>query len=316
MIEISVVSPVLNEEKTIKEFIDKLTQCLEAIKIKYEIIFALDPCSDNTEKIILDECEKNKNVKLVTLSRKFGQPAATIAGLSYARGNYIVVIDADLQDPPELITELYKKIITGYDVVYAQREKRDGENFIKKFVSLVGYKMINYFSEVNIPQNVGDFRIMKKKIVNEVLKLNESHGFLRGLVSFVGFKQGKVKYIRKERFAGETKYNKFFGSLTIGLNGLFGFTSKPLQLVSFIGFFFSLFSFLLASWYFFQKILGFNITPGLSTTVITIAFFSGIQLIALGIIGEYIGRIYDEVKKRPKFIIDKTFNINENSENK
>ena len=316
MIEISVVSPVLNEEKTIKEFIDKLTQCLEAIKIKYEIIFVLDPCSDNTEKIILDECEKNKNIKLVTLSRKFGQPAATIAGLSYAKGNYIVVIDADLQDPPELITELYQKIITGYDVVYAEREKRHGENFIKKLVTLVGYKMINYFSEVNIPQNVGDFRIMKKKIVNEVLKLNESHGFLRGMVSFVGFKQDKVKYIRKERFAGKTKYNKFFGSFTIGLNGLFGFTSRPLQLVSLLGFFFSLFSFLLAAWYFFQKILGFNITAGLSTTVITITFFSGIQLIALGIIGEYIGRIYDEVKKRPKFIIDKTFNINEDSENK
>ena len=254
--------------------------------------------------------KKNSQLKLITLSRRFGQPAATLAGLSNAKGTYVVVIDSDLQDPPELIKDMYNKILTGYDVVYAEREKRHGENIIKKFVSAFGYKIINYFSEVNIPTNVGDFRIMKKKIVTEILNLNESHGFLRGLVSFVGFKQTSLKYVRNERYSGKTKYNPFFGSFKIGLNGLFGFTSRPLQFVSILGFFFSIFSFLFGAWYFLQKVIGFDLTPGLSTTIITITFFSGIQLIALGIIGEYIGRIYDEVKKRPKYIIDKKVNLN------
>lgn len=314
MIEISVVTPVLNEEETILKFIEKLNLTLLNLNKNYEIIFVLDPCSDKTEELILNEAKKNKNIKLITLSRKFGQPAATLAGLGFAKGEYVVVIDADLQDPPELIKDLYEKIKSGYDVIYAEREKRHGESIIKKIVSGIGYKVINYFSEVNIPTNVGDFRIMNKKIVRELLNLNESHGFLRGLVSFVGFKQSSIKYIRDERYAGKTKYNRFIGSLKIGLNGLFGFTSRPLQFVSLLGIFFSIFSFVFGGWYFLQKILGFDLTPGLSTTVITITFFSGIQLIALGIIGEYIGRIYDEVKKRPKYIIDKTFNINEHNQ--
>ena len=314
MIEISVVTPVLNEEETILKFIEKLNLTLLNLNKNYEIIFVLDPCSDKTEELILNEAKKNKNIKLITLSRKFGQPAATLAGLGFAKGEYVVVIDADLQDPPELIKDLYEKIKSGYDVIYAEREKRHGESIIKKIVSGIGYKVINYFSEVNIPTNVGDFRIMNKKIVRELLNLNESHGFLRGLVSFVGFKQSSIKYIRDKRYAGKTKYNRFIGSLKIGLNGLFGFTSRPLQFVSLLGIFFSIFSFVFGGWYFLQKILGFDLTPGLSTTVITITFFSGIQLIALGIIGEYIGRIYDEVKKRPKYIIDKTFNINEHNQ--
>lgn len=309
MIEISIVSPILNEEETILKFLEKLNDSLKDLEVSYEIILVLDPCTDNTEKILLEEANKNKLLKVITLSRRFGQPAATLAGLSHANGNYVVVIDSDLQDPPELIKDMYKKITDGYDVVYAEREKRHGENAIKKFVSAFGYKIINYFSEVNIPTNVGDFRIMKKKIVTEILNLNESHGFLRGLVSFVGFKQTSIKYIRNERYSGKTKYNPFIGSLKIGLNGLFGFTSRPLQFVSIIGIFFSIFSFLFGAWYFLQKIIGFDLTPGLSTTVITITFFSGIQLVALGIIGEYIGRIYDEVKKRPKFIIDKKINF-------
>ena len=313
MIEISIVTPILNEEETISIFLEKLKKTLEEIDVSYEIILVLDPCSDNTENIVLEEAKKNNSLKVITLSRRFGQPAATLAGLSYAKGNFVVVIDADLQDPPELIADLYKKILNGYDVVYAEREKRHGENIVKKFISAFGYKIINYFSEVNIPTNVGDFRIMSKKIVNEILNLNESHGFLRGLVSFVGFKQTSLKYIRNERYSGKTKYNPFFGSLRIGLNGLFGFTSRPLQFVSIIGIFFSIFSFLFGAWYFLQKIIGSNLTPGLSTTVIIITFFSGIQLIALGIIGEYIGRIYDEVKKRPKYIVDKKININQNN---
>ena len=310
MIEISIVSPILNEEETILKFLEKLNDTLKDLNVSYEIVLVLDPCTDNTEKILFEEANKNKLIKIITLSRRFGQPAATLAGLSHTNGNYVVVIDSDLQDPPELIKDLYKKICTGYDVVYAEREKRHGENVIKKFVSAFGYKIINYFSEVNIPANVGDFRIMKKKIVTEILNLNESHGFLRGLVSFVGFKQTSLKYIRNQRYSGKTKYNPFFGSLRIGLNGLFGFTSRPLQFVSVLGIFFSIFSFLFGAWYFLQKIIGFDLTPGLSTTVITITFFSGLQLIALGIIGEYIGRIYEEVKKRPKYIIDKKINLN------
>jgi len=311
MTEISIIVPVRNESHNIKPFLLRTEKVLHKIGKDYEIIFALDPSTDDTEAIILSEIKRNKNIRLLIFSRIFGQPAATMAGISNCKGSYCVIIDVDLQDPPELIEDLYNKVISGYEVVYAKRKSRKGETFLKKKISSTAYYLINKFSDVHIPRDTGDYRIFSRKIINHLLELNESHGFLRGLVAYIGFNQSFVEYDREERFAGKSKYNKFFGSFKIGFNGLIGFSSKPLFFMSIIGFAISLLSFLLGVWYLFQKISGINFTPGLTTTVILISFFAGVQLLGLGLLGEYVGRIYDEVKKRPKYILDKKINFDD-----
>ena len=311
MTEISIVVPIYKEYENIKPFLQRTENILKKMEKSYEIIFALDPSPDNTEEIILDEIKRNKNIKLLVFSRRFGQPAATVAGIVNCRGSYCVIIDVDLQDPPELINELYKKITAGYEVVYAKRKSRKGETFFKKKISSFAYYFINKLSDVHIPGDTGDFRIISRKVIDQLSKLNEKHGFLRGMVAFVGFKQSYVEYDRDKRNAGKGKYNKFFGSLTIGLNGLIGFSSRPLLLMSISGFIIALFSFFLGIWYLFQKIAGFDLTPGLTTTVILISFFAGVQLLGLGLLGEYVGRIYDEVKQRPKYILDKKINFDD-----
>ena len=311
MIEISIIVPIYNEEENIKSFLQRTEKILDKIGKSYEIIFALDPSLDNSENIILEEIKRNKNIKLLIFSRQFGQPAATVAGISNCKGSYCVTIDVDLQDPPEIIENLYNKIISGYEVVYAKRKSRKGETFLKKLISSIAYYLINKFSDIQIPRDTGDYRIFSRKVINHLLKLNESHGYLRGLVAFVGFKQAFVEYDREKRFAGKGKYNKFSGSLKIGFNGLIGFSSKPLFFMSVSGFLIALLSFLLGFWCVIQKITDINLTPGLTTTVILISFFAGIQLLGLGLLGEYVGRIYDEVKKRPKYILDKKINFDD-----
>lgn len=306
---ISVVIPVYKEENNIRPFLGRVIPVMSKIGEPFELIFALDPSPDRTEEVILEEINKNSNIKLLVFSRRFGQPAATIAGILNCTGMTCVVIDVDLQDPPELIENLYLKFQEGYDVVYAQRRSRKGETLVKRFVSYVGYAVINRLSDIKIPRNTGDFRIISRRVIEEIRRLNESHGFLRGLVAYVGFRQTFLEYDRDERFSGKGNYNRLTGSLKIGLNGLVGFSSRPLQIMSLAGFGFAGGSFLLGVWYVVQKLLGMNVTPGLSTIVLVITFFSGVQLVGLGLIGEYIGRIYDEVKRRPSFIVDRQVNF-------
>jgi dolichol-phosphate mannosyltransferase len=209
--------------------------------------------------------------------------------------------------------DLYLKFVENkdLDVIYAKRKSRKGETIIKKIFSKFGYFVINKFSDINIPRDTGDFRILSKRVVDKLIQHQEAHAFLRGMVAYIGFKQDFIEYERDERLYGKSKYNRFFGSLKIGLNGIFGFTSKPLIIMSITGFFLSFFSFLLGLLYLIQKIIGINLTPGLSTIVILITFFSGVQLLSLGLVGEYISRIYDEIKKRPLYIIDKKINFSE-----
>jgi len=304
-VDLSVVIPVYKEEANILPFLSRLIPVVRAISRTSEIIFVLDPSPDNTEQVIIENSQINSDVKLIKMSRRFGQPAATMAGLAYSRGRRVVVIDVDLQDPPELIADLNSKIDEGFDVVYATRRTRDGETFIKKIFAKMGYKVINSLSEVQIPQNTGDFRMMSRRVVDEICALNEKHGFLRGLVAYVGFNQTGIMYDRDSRHAGTGNYNRYLGSLRIGVNGLVGFSAKPLNIMSMVGGIIAAFSFLLGGWYGIQKIFNVSITPGLSTTVILISFFAGIQLLSLGLVGEYISRIYDEVKNRPMFIVEK-----------
>jgi glycosyltransferase involved in cell wall biosynthesis len=307
--EISVVVPVYKEEANIGPFLERLEPVLQAISPSYEILFCLDPSPDNTEGEIMQQIQRNQRIRLIVFSRRFGQPAATMAGIFASRGNTCVVIDVDLQDRPELIPGLYTKLREGYEVVFAKRRTRKGETLAKRIISHLGYTAINRLSDVQIPRNTGDFRIMSRRVVEELRRLNESHGFLRGLVAYVGFKQAYVEYDRDERYAGKGNYNRLTGSLKIGLNGLISFSTRPLQLMSIAGFLLAGFSFLLGGWYLLQKLIGVELTPGLPTTVLVVSFFSGVQLLGLGLMGEYIGRIYDEVKRRPMFIVDKRVNF-------
>ena len=244
-------------------------------------------------------------------SRQFGQPAATVAGISNCKGSYCVTIDVDLQDPPEIIENLYNKIISGYEVVYAKRKSRKGETFFKKIISSIAYYLINKFSDIHIPRDTGDYRIFSRRVIGHLVRLNESHGFLRGMVAFVGFNQTFVEYDRDERYLGKRKYNNHWYRNQSCCRGLIGFSSKPLFFMSVSGFLIALLSFLLGFWCVIQKITDINLTPGLTTTVILISFFAGVQLLGLGLLGEYVGRIYDEVKKRPKYILDKKINFDE-----
>ncbi len=312
-IAISVVVPVYKEERNIVPFLHRLEPVLETMVDSYEVIFALDPCTDRTEEVILEQIKRNPRIKLLVFSRRFGQPAATMAGILSSIGQTCVVIDVDLQDQPELIATMHAKLAEGYEVVYARRRSRKGETLVKRVISHVGYAVINRMGDVQIPRNTGDFRIMTRRVIEELRGLNESHGFLRGLVAYVGFKQAFIEYDRDERFAGSGNYNRLTGSLKIGLNGLISFSSRPLQLMSLAGLVLAGFSFLIGGWYVLQKLAGFDLTPGLSTTVLVVTFFSGVQLLALGLMGEYVGRIYDEVKQRPMYIVDRKINFDQSS---
>lgn len=312
--KLSVIVPVYKEAANIQPFLTRMEAVVSKMELTYEIIFCLDPSPDQTEEVIQQEIERNPNIRLIVFSRRFGQPAATMAGVLLCKGEACLVIDVDLQDPPELIESMYQKLPEGYEVVYAKRRSRKGETLIKRFVSYLGYSVINRLSDVRIPRNTGDFRIMTRRVIEELRRLNESHGFLRGLVAYVGFKQAFVEYDRDERFAGNGNYNRFLGSLKIGLNGLVSFSSRPLQMMSILGVIIAGFSFLLGLWYLVQKLIGIDLTPGLSTTILVISFFAGMQLLSLGLMGEYVGRIYDEVKQRPMFIVDKIVDNNQENE--
>ena len=302
--KISIVVPVYKEEANIPLFLERMQKVATGREWDWEILFVLDPSPDRTYEVIKDWMDRDPHIGLLRMSRRFGQPAATMAGILNCTGDACVVIDVDLQDPPELIVEMAEKWQEGYDVVYAQRRTRKGETVVKQIVAHVGYKVINNLADIEIPRNVGDFRLMDRKVIEELRKLKEHHGFLRGLVAFVGYRQTAVQYDRDERAMGTGNYNRYLGSLKIGLNGLICFSSRPLQVISLFGILVALLGFALGLWYFIQKaILGVDLTPGLSTTVIVITFFSGVQLLSLGLVGEYIGRIYDEVKERPMYII-------------
>jgi glycosyltransferase involved in cell wall biosynthesis len=307
--DISLVVPVYKEEASIRPFLVRAELTFASLQKTYEIIFTLDPSPDRTEEVILEEINRNQNIKLMVFSRRFGQPAATMAGILSCTGETCVVIDVDLQDQPELIEQMYARLSDGYEVVYAKRRSRKGETLLKQLISHLGYFLINKFSDVQIPRNTGDFRIMTRRVIEELRVLNESHGFLRGLVAYVGFKQTFIEYDRDERYAGVGNYNRFTGSLKIGFNGLIGFSSKPLFAMSIAGFILAGLSFFLGTWYVIQKLSGIDLTPGLSTTVLLVSFFSGVQLLGLGLIGEYVGRIYDEVKRRPLYIVDRKVNF-------
>lgn len=307
---LSLIVPVYREEKNIPEFLRRIRPVLSGVTEEYEIIFSLDPSPDRTEEVILEARAVDPRIKLLRFSRRFGQPMATLAGMQYSTGEAVIVMDVDMQDPPELVGEMIAKWREGYEVVLPQRRQRTGEPWLKKLVSAVGYKVINKIADVQIPPNTGDFRLMSRRVVEEVVRLKESHGFLRGMVAVVGFRQCLIPFDRPPRFTGETNYNRFFGSLRIGFNGIFCFSTYALQLSTIMGFIIAGFSFLLMAVYLFYKLMGWSILWGNPTLVILVSFLGGIQLISVGILGEYIGRIYEEVRGRPKYIVARAEGVN------
>ena len=307
--KISVVVPVYREEENIRAFLARLRPVLERIGA-YEIIFCLDPSPDRSEEVIAEEAAADPRVGLLRFTRRFGQPAATMAGILNCRGECCAVIDADLQDPPEVIEKMYAKLVEGYDVVTARRVGRKGETALKRLVAGLGYWLIDRMSDVAIPRNTGDFRIINRRVIEELRGLREGHGFLRGLVALVGLRQSFVEYEREARDAGTSKYNRYIGSLRIGLNGLFGFSTFPLSLMLWTGFGVLLFSLAMIVFILLAKLVfGKGYPMGVPTIIILVLFMGGVQLMAVGVLGEYIGRIYDEVRRRPLFIVERAINV-------
>ena len=302
--KLSVVVPVYNEENGIAPFLERTEKVVEDLGCDYEIIFSLDPSTDRTYEVIKENMKRNHHIKLITMSRRFRQAAATMAGVLNCSGDICVVIDVDLQDPPEVITELVEKWQEGYDVVYAQRIDRQGETKIRKLIDLTAYRVINFLSDVEIPVDTADFRLINRRVIEEIRKMPETNMFFRGMVSYVGFKQTAVRYHREAREADVSKYNRLWGEFRMGFHGIFCFSSKPLEYVTFLGGFMTAFGVFLSLIYFFQKVILRKWKTTVSGVTALIWFIGGINVFVSGLLGEYITRIYDDVKGRQRFIID------------
>lgn len=310
MKKISVVIPMYYEEEVANECYNRMKKNLnELSQYDYEIIFVNDGSKDKTLEILQDIAKQDKKVKIVSFSRNFGHQAAVTAGLKYITGDCGIIIDADMQDPPEVIKDMIKLWEEGNEVIYAKRKKREGETAFKLFTATMFYKVLNGLSEVEIPKDTGDFRLADRKVIDVINSLPEHNKFLRGLFSWVGFKQVPFEYERKERFAGETKY-PLKKMLKLATDGIIGFSTKPLKIIGGIGFISVVISVLILIYALLNCIFSWDvIAKGWTSIMFSMTFLIGIQLMSIWLVAEYISRIYDEAKGRPQYIIDKTINI-------
>lgn len=310
MKKISIIVPMYNEQEVATICYDRLTQVLVKMdKYDYEIIFVNDGSRDKTLEILEAIAKKDKSVKLISFSRNFGHQAAVTAGLRSATGDATVIIDADMQDPPEVIPEMIELWEEGHDVVYAVRNTRRGESKFKLLTAKAFYRMLNKLSDVKIPIDTGDFRLVDKKVVEVLANLPEHNKFLRGLSSWVGFKQVPYEYERQERVAGKTKY-PFKKMLKLALDGVINFSTKPLKLIGGLGLVCILISFAILIYAVLSYAFEWNtLVPGWTSIMVTITFMSGMQFLTIWMLSEYISRIYDEVRRRPEYIIEKTQNL-------
>lgn len=309
---LSIILPVFNEQDNIPVLYKELRENLK--KINYEIIFVNDGSNDNSRRIIEGLYRKNPKVKLINFSRNFGHQIAISCGLDYAQGDAAIILDADLQDTPSLIPEMLRKWQKGYDVVYAIRKSRKGESFFKTVTAHFFYILINLMSKTKMPQNVGDFRLVSRKVIDTLKETQEYQRFLRGMISWVGFNQTGIEFERRERFAGRSKYSSV-SMLKLAVDALLSFSFFPLRIASFIGITTALGA-IIFIFYTLYITTGGQTVKGWSSTIVIILFLGSIQLITIGIIGEYLGRIYEEVKKRPLYVIESTKGLKVPSENK
>lgn len=303
-IKYSVVIPIYNEEDNIPILYERLVNVLNNLDGEYEIILVDDGSSDSSWELIENISSRDKMVKAIKFTRNFGHQIAITSGINNACGSAIISMDADLQDPPEVIPDLVEKWEEGYDIVYAKRKKRKGENFIKRGFAWLFYRFINRISTVEIPLDVGDFRLIDRKVADVLKDLNEHYRFIRGLTSWIGYRHTSVEFVREARLKGKPKYS-FWKLLKLALNGIFSFSIAPIQFASYMGFIVSIFAFLYAIWAIVAKFALDRAIPGWTSIIVVVLFLGGVQLITLGIIGEYLARTYGEVKRRPLYIIDK-----------
>ena len=309
---ISIVVPVFNEAEVIEASHARLAKAMDAVpQVDYEILFVNDGSSDGSAQRLADLAMLDSRVKVLRFSRNFGHQIAITAGIDHAEGDAVVVIDADLQDPPEVIPQFIDKWLEGYDIVYGVREKRHGETAMKLFTASLFYRLIRLFSKIDIPQDVGDFRLMSRRAVDYLKQMTEKDRFVRGLVSWIGFRQIGVPYTREKRFAGTTKY-PYRKMIKFAFDGITSFSTAPLSLATWLGFITSIFAFLYMGSVFVQKLLG-NTVQGWATIMVALLFLGGVQLICVGILGQYIGRIFNEVKPRPVYIIQETYNMEDSA---
>jgi len=303
--DLSIVVPVYNEEKSIRLMYDRLLAPISNISCNFEIIYVNDGSRDNSFLELVKLSKEDDRVKYINFSRNFGHQIAVTAGLDKSRGDVVVIIDGDLQDPPEVIPEMYAKHKEGFDVVYGQRLIRKGESFFKKTTSKFFYRILKKITNVNIPVDTGDFRLIDRKIVNDLKKMPEQNKFLRGQIAWLGYRQTSVFFERDERKFGETGY-PFSKMLKFALDGITGFSDFPLQFVTKTGIFISFISFMIILYAIFSHFVLEKTITGWTSLIISSMFIGGIQLISIGIIGEYISRINKNVQNRPLYIIDET----------
>lgn len=303
-VTLSIVIPLFNEAGNVDELLRRVSAVVRGLPeppLDYEVICVDDGSRDATREKLLAIARIDPHVRVLSLSRNFGHQIAATAGLDAARGDAVVLMDGDLQDPPELIAEFLEQYRAGYDVVYATRRRRAGESRFKILTAAAFYRIVRRLTNVSIPVDTGDFRLMSRRVVDALRQTRERHRFIRGLVSWVGYNQIGVEYDRDPRFSGETKY-PFSKMLKFAIDGITAFSEIPLRFASYLGFLASSFAFLYAVVVLILKFLHYN-DPGYTSTIVTVLFLGGIQLIGIGILGEYVGRIYDEIKQRPLYLV-------------
>lgn len=299
---LSIVVPVYNEQEVIGETYKRLSGVFKDYFMNIEYIFINDGSKDSTYFKLTEIAKSNPQVRIINFARNFGHQIAITAGMDYAKGDAVVVIDADLQDPPQVILEMVEKWKEGYEVIYGKRLTREGETFFKKFTAKMFYRFLDSMTDVKLPVDVGDFRLIDRKVCNAMKSLPERSRYVRGLVSWVGFKQASVEYKREKRFAGETKY-PLKKMIKLAGDGIFSFSYKPLKLATFTGMIVSAISFIYLIVVLIQKFIKNDVASGWASSMAVSLFFNGVMLIVLGIMGEYVGRIYEEVKARPLYIV-------------
>lgn len=309
-IDLSLLIPCYNEGDNLDYLFERLKSVLEPLNLNYDIVCVNDGSKDNTLELLIEHHKRDPHIKVINLSRNFGKEAAMSAGLDYTEGEAVIPIDADLQDPPELIIEFLEKWREGYDVVYGVRKSRQGESWIKKMTATYFYRFIGKISTIPIPPDTGDYRLMDKKVIHALRKLPERNRFMKGLFSWVGYKQIPVYFVREPRKLGKTSFN-YWKLWNFALDGITSFSSVPLKVWSYFGLIISVIAFIYGSFLFLRTLISGNDVPGYASTIVIILFLGGIQLISLGVIGEYIARIYEEIKQRPLYLVRETYGFND-----
>ena len=301
-VTLSIVIPVFNEEATLDALFATVRDRLAALDMSYEVVLIDDGSRDRTSEMIAEMTNRDSRFRSVSFSRNFGHQAAVTAGLHFARGSAVVVMDADLQDPPELLAEMIARWREGFHVVYAQRVKRHAEGPLKRGIAYVYYRVLQRLTDVTIPADTGDFCLMDRRVVDLLNRMPERNRYLRGLRAWLGFRQTAVKFERPPRYAGEPKYT-FWKSFALGINGIVAFSKVPLRFATYLGMLASALSIVLTLWAVYQRLIGGDTVRGWASTLVVILLLGGAQLLMIGVVGEYLSRIYDEVKQRPMYVI-------------